>query len=301
MNSSVINQKNKSKGNKKEMLSGYLFALPWMLGFILLMAVPLVYLTYLSLTNASLNSMTQSFNHFANYKYIFQNSDIWISVRNTVIFVVISVPVNVIFALFLGMLLNTRVRGFKIYRVVFYLPTLVTIVAIAFLWQQILAYDGILNKFLGIFGITGPDWLRSDYTALPALVLMGTWSVGGTVVIFLAGLTDVPVNLYEAADIDGANKVTKFIKITLPTLSPIIFYNLLMALIGAFQTFAQPDLMTSGAYNTNFLGYMIYNIGFGQRGQIGFAAMLCWLLLAVVMIFVGIMKFIEKKLIFYNN
>jgi multiple sugar transport system permease protein len=297
--------KQKRKSNYKEILTGYVFASPWILSFLFLFLVPFVFLVYLSLTDARTSSIIMNFQGLKNFRNIF--IDIFIDrelgrqIMHTLIYVFLSVPVNMIFSLFLAMLLHTNVKGTKVFRVVFYLPTLVTIVAVALLWQYILNYNGILNTLLKFAGIQGPDWLKNDFWALPSLVIMGTWSVGGVVVLFVAGLTDVPVTLYEAADIDGASSVSKFFKITLPMLSPIIFYNLLMAVIAAFQVFAQPMLMTQGQYNTKFLGFVIYDTAFGQGGRIGYASAQSLVLLAIVMIFVAIIKRIEKKLIFYND
>lgn len=297
--------KEKRKYELKEILTGYAFASPWIIGFLFLFVTSFVYLVYLSLTDArtsSINMHFQGFKNFINiYNDIFIDREMGRQIIHTLIYVMLSVPINLVLSLFFAMLLHVKIKGAKIFRVMFYLPTLVTIVAVALLWQQILNYSGILNGFLKTFGIQGPDWLKSDFWALPSLVIMGTWSIGGVVVLFLAGLVDVPITLYEAADIDGANSATKFFRITLPSLSPVIFYNLLMAVIASFQVFAQPMLMTQGQYNTKFLGYVIYDMAFGQKGRIGYASAQSLVLLVIVMLFVAIIKIIEKKLIFYND
>ena len=295
----------KRKHYFKEVLTAYGFAAPWILNFLLLFVFPFFFLVYLSFTDAKTTSIIMNFQGFKNFKNIlydiFIDGELGRQIIHTLIYVLSSVPINLIFALVLALLLHTNVKGTKIFRVMFYLPTLVTIVAVALLWQQILNYNGILNTVLRVFGIQGPDWLKDYFWALPSLVIMGTWSVGGVVVLFLAGLIDIPKTLYEAADIDGAKAHTKFFRITLPMLSPVIFYNLLMAIIAGFQAFAQPMLMTQGNYNTKFMGYVIYDTAFGGRGQIGYAAALSLTLLVIVMVFVGIIKFTEKKLIFYND
>lgn len=291
--------------NLKESLTGYAFALPWILNFLLLFVFPFFFLVYLSFTDASTASITYNFVGLRNFHNIFLDifvdGDLGMQIIHTLIFVSLSVPLNLILSLFLATLLFSKVRGVKVFRVIFYLPTLVTIVAVALLWQYIFNANGILNTFLGVFGIQGPDWLRDHFWALPSLVIMGTWSIGGVIVLFLAGLTDVPVTLYEAADLDGAKPVHKFFKITLPIISPIIFYNLLMAVIAGFQVFAQPMLMTGGAFNTRFLGFVIFETAFTQRGQIGYASAMALVMLVIVMVFVVIIKTIEKRLIFYND
>ena len=295
----------KSKYWFKEAVTGYLFAAPWILNFLCLFIFPFCFLVFLSFTDARVHAVSMNFQGFRNFVNIFLDifidGDLGRQILHTVIYVVLSVPLNLTLALFFAMLLNTKVRGAKVYRVMFYLPTLVSIVAVSLLWQQILNFNGILNTALRLFGIQGPDWLADFFWTLPSLVIMATWSIGGIVVLFLAGLIDVPLTFYEAADIDGAKPITKFVNITLPMISPILFYNLLMAVISSLQTFAQPMLMTQGNYNTRFIGLVIYDTAFGQRGQLGYAAAQSLVLLLIVMVFVVIIKFIEKKLIFFNE
>ena len=172
--------------------------------------------------------------------------------------------------------------------------------AVVFLWKQLLGSTGVVNQLLGVFGIEGPDWFH-DYTwATPGLAIMGMWSVGGTVVIFLSSLTDVPTELYEAVSVDGGNVFTKFFHVTLPAISPILFYNLLTATIAAFQIFVQPMLMTGGEYNTNYLGYNIYTTAF-TVGRQGYASAVSWLMLVIVGILVILIQLARKKWAFYND
>ncbi|WP_312369649.1 carbohydrate ABC transporter permease [Lachnoclostridium sp.] len=300
----VTKQKSKKtkmkKYSKRETIMGYLFASPWIIGFVVLMAFPLFYSLYLSFTNATTTNMNLDFRGLDYYKVILQDPNFWESVGNTIKFVCISVPLNLLFALYLAMLLNTKVRGRKFFRALYYIPTLVTIVAVVFLWKQLLGSSGVVNEFLGLFGIEGPDWFH-DYTwATPGLAIMGMWSVGGTVVIFLSSLTDVPVELYEAIAVDGGNAFTKFKSVTLPSISPILFYNLLTSTIGAFQIFVQPMLMTGGEYNTNYLGYYIYQTGF-TVGRQGYASAMSWLMLCIVGVFVILIQLARKKWAFYND
>lgn len=299
-------QKTTKKRNRPKMYStretvaGFLFASPWILGFLLLTAFPLFYSLFLSFTNATTTSMSMSFRGLANYKAILSDPYFWSSVGNTIKFVCLSVPLNILFSLFLAMLLNSKVRGRKVFRALYYIPTLVTIVAVVYLWQQLLGASGVVNQFLGIFGIEGPDWFH-DYTwATPGLAIMGMWSVGGTVVVFLSSLTDVPQDLYEAVAVDGGNGWTKFIHVTVPSISPIVFYNLLTATIAAFQTFVQPMLMTGGDYNTNYLGYYIYQTGF-TVGRQGYASAISWLMLLFMGVFVVAIQLARKKWAYYGD
>lgn len=284
----------------RETVLGYLFASPWIIGFLLLTAFPLFYSLYLSFTNATTTSMVMDFKGLANYKVIVQDSSFWQSVENTVKFVLMSVPLNILFSLYLAMLLHVKVKSAKLFRALYYIPTLVTIVAVVYLWQQLLGASGVVNQLLGVFGIEGPDWFN-DYTwATPGLAIMGMWSVGGTVVVFLSSLTDVPQELYEAVAVDGGSAITKFFHVTVPAISPIVFYNLLTATIAAFQTFVQPMLMTGGEYNTNYLGYYIYQTGF-TVGRQGYASAISWLMLIVMGVFVLVIQAARKKWAFYND
>ena len=286
--------------NTRESIAGYLFASPWIIGFLLLTAFPLFYSLYLSFTNATTSSMVVDFKGLANYKAILKDPHFWGSVENTVKFVLLSVPLNILFSLYLAMLLNAKIRSKKIFRALYYIPTLVTIVAVVFLWQQLLGASGVVNQLLGLIGIDGPDWFKDYDWATPGLAIMGMWSVGGTVVVFLSSLTDVQQELYDAVAVDGGTAITKFFHVTVPTISPIVFYNLLTATIASFQTFVQPMLMTGGEYNTNYLGYYIYNTGF-TVGRQGYASAISWLMLIVMGAFVLVIQYARKKWAFYND
>lgn len=286
--------------NTREAVTGYIFASPWIIGFLLLTAFPLFYSLFLSFTNATTTSMNMDFKGIANYKAILSDPYFWGSLKNTVKFVCLSVPLNILFSLYLALLLNSRVKGAKVFRALYYIPTLVTIVAVVYLWLQLLGASGVVNQLLGVFGIEGPDWFH-DYTwATPGLAVMGMWSVGGTVVVFLSSLTDTPRHLYEAVEMDGGSWWTKFFHVTLPSISPIVFYNLLTATIAAFQTFVQPMLMTGGEYNTNYLGYYIYTTGF-TVGRQGYASAISWLMMIFMGIFVAVIQLARKKWAFYND
>ncbi len=290
----------RSKSRRRENISGWLFAAPWMIGFVGLTAFPLVYSLYLSLTNATTNRLTSDWRGFANYQVILTDSEFWKSVLNTLQFVALSVPMNLLFALALALLLHVKVKGSKLFRALYYIPTLVTIVSVAYLWRQLLGPDGILNALLGVFGIQGPDWFRDYRFATLGMALMGMWSVGGVIVIFLSSLTDVPQELYEAVEVDGGTGRHKFFQVTLPAISPIFFYNLLTATIAAFQVFVQPMLMTSGNYNTNYLAYNIYETGF-TVGRQGYASAMSWLMLIIIAIAVTIIQIARKRWAFYGE
>ena len=285
---------------RKEAVMGYLFAAPWLIGFVVLMAFPLFYSLYLSFTNATTTSISTQWRGISYYKTILADPVFWGSVSNTLKFVLLSVPLNLLFSLYLALLLNAKVPGRKLFRALYYIPTLVTIVAVVYLWRQLLGSSGVINQVLSWFGVSGPDWFH-DYTwATPGLAIMGMWSVGGVVVIFLSALTDVPAELYEAVSVDGGGWFTKFFHVTLPMVSPILFYNLLTATIAAFQVFVQPMLMTGGDYNTNYLGYSIYTTGF-TVGRQGYASATSWSMLAIVGAFVLVIQVARKRWAIYND
>ena len=191
-----------------------------------------------------------------------------------------------IIALALAMVLAQKLRGVNFWRTIFFLPSILSSIAVAVLWLFIFRpQDGLLNMVLGVFGIKGPDWLLSEWWALPALILMSWWSVGGQIVIYLAGLKGIPEVLYEAAEIDGATGWAKFRYVTLPMLSPTIFFNVVLAIIGALQVFDVGWVMTRGGPNKATLFYMLnlYERAF-QLGQMGYASALAWILFIIIMI-----------------
>ena len=297
---SVEKKKKIKKYNRREAVMGMLFAAPWLIGFLLLMAFPLFYSLYLSCTNATTTSLFMEWRGLQNYKIIVSDPEFWKSVLYTLEFVALSVPLNLVFALFLAMLLNAKVRGKKVFRALYYIPTLVSIVSVVYLWKQLLGSTGVFNTILSLFGVNGPDWFHDYKWATVGLAIMGMWSVGGTVVIFLSSLMDVPLELYEAISVDGGNTMSKFFHVTIPAISPILFYNLLTATIAAFQVFVQPMLMTGGEYNTNYMGYFIYNTGF-TVGRQGYASAMSWIMLLIISVFVLIIQAARKKWAFYND
>lgn len=279
---------------------GVLFAAPWLVGFVMLMAFPLFYSMYLSFTDAKTSSMFIEWRGFQNYKIILSDPEFWKSVGYTIQYVILSVPVNLVFALSLALLLNAKVRGRKMFRALYYIPTLVSIVSVVYLWKQLLGSSGVFNRVLGLFGVQGPDWFHSYEWATVGLVIMGMWSVGGTIIVFLSSLTDVPLELYEAVAVDGGNVFRKFFHVTVPSISPIIFYNLLTSTIAAFQVFVQPMLMTGGEYNTNYMGYYTYYQGF-TIGRQGYASAMSWIMLVIIAVFVLIIQLARKRWAFYND
>lgn len=223
----------------------------------------------------------------ANFKQMFTEDDkFWTSVWNTLHFTVFSVPINLAVALLLAVALNQKHWGKSLFRALFYLPSVAAGVAIYIVWSNL--YNptvGIINYLLSFLGIQGPEWLLDPAWAMPSIIIMSITFCGSTMLIFLAGLQDIPETAYEAARLDGAGPFTMFFRITLPLLSPVIFYNLIMGLIGALQVFAQPWIMTQGGPidATYVYGIHLYNNAF-RYYNFGYACALAWMLFVLIML-----------------
>jgi multiple sugar transport system permease protein len=269
---------------RREALTFYILILPWLIGFLAFLAYPMLRSLYLSFTSYNLLSPPEWVG-LQNFERIFSDPDFWQSLKVTLLYALGSVPGGTVIALALAMVLAQKLRGVNIWRTIFFLPSILSSIAVAVLWLFIFRpQDGLLNMALGLFGIKGPDWLLSEQWALPALIIMSWWSVGGQIVIYLAGLKGIPEVLYEAAEIDGANGWAKFRFVTLPMLSPTIFFNVVLAIIGALQVFDVGFVMTRGGPNKATLFYMLnlYQRAF-QMTQMGYASALAWILFIIIM------------------
>lgn len=233
---------------RRNLRNGLLFALPFLIGFLAIYLYPLLMTVKFSFQQY--NAIKPAvWIGLENYRTLFFDDPLfWKSLYNTLYFTVFSVPIGLALALGLAMLLSLKVPGQAVYRTIFFLPTIVPIVALAVLWLWVLNPEsGLLNGTLReFFGIDGPGWLADQHWSKPALILMSLWGVGGAMVVFLAGLAEVPESLYEVADIDGAGPFTKFRHVTLPMVTPVILFNLVIGLINAFQYFTQVYVMTNG-------------------------------------------------------
>jgi multiple sugar transport system permease protein len=270
---------------RREALAFYLLIMPWLIGFLVFLAYPMLRSLYLSFTSYNLLSPPEWVG-FRNYERIFADADFWQSLRVTFLYAMGSVPGGTIIALALAMVLAQKLRGVNVWRTIFFIPSILSSIAVAVLWLFIFRPEGgLLNLVLGWFGIDGPDWLLSEQWALPALILMSWWSIGGQIVIYVAGLKGIPEVMYEAAEIDGANELAKFRFITLPMLSPTIFFNVVLAIIGALQVFDAGYVLTRGGPNDATLFYMLnlYERAF-QMAQMGYASALAWILFIVIMV-----------------
>jgi multiple sugar transport system permease protein len=281
---------------------GYICALPWLLGFFTLGAGPIVFSVIISLSHYNVLSPAK-FIGFENYVNLVHDPIFWKSLKNTC-FMVISVPLSIIVGILLAMFLNHKLRGIQLYRTLFYLPAIVPLVAALLLWLKL--FDpkiGFINKALMMIGISNPPtWLNSPVWAKPAIIIMGLWCVGSSMIIWLAGLKNIPESLYEAAAIDGAGPWQRFRNITLPMLTPYIFFNLIMGLIGVFQIFEQAYIMTEGGPEdaTLFYAYKLFNEAFRYL-NFGAASAMGWILFIVVCVITLINFWLGKRWVYYND
>lgn len=277
---------------RKEALWFYLLVLPWLFGFITLTLGPMIYSFFLSLTNWDLFTPPQ-FIGLDNYVKLFSKDKIfWKTVFNTLYYAFISVPLGMLFSLFICYFLNRPIKGSAIYRTLYYIPATVPAVAAALLFKWLLAPDaGMINRFLAIFGVDGPAWLLEPAWVKPALILMSLWTVGANITLLMAGMKSIPAEFYEAAELDGASSIAQYYRITLPLLTPVIFFNLINGLIIALQVFTQIYIMTgSGGANMggpNNASMMIvpylFNNGF-RFYKMGYASAIAWVLFVLVLI-----------------
>jgi len=266
-------------------IEGYLFLLPWLIGIFTLVLWPFFESIYYSLTQYSLLAASPEWVGLKNYKVIFQNDDLFVqSLKVTFLYVLYTAPSKLVFALLMAMLLNKSIKGISAYRTLIYFPSLIGgSMAVSILWKNIFGSDGLVNQLLAHIGVQGPAWLANPHTALPTLGLLDVWQFGSPMIIFLAGLKQIPGDLYEASAVDGASRVRMFFRITLPMLSPVILFNLVMQMIGSFQTFTQGFIITRGGpmNATYFYAMYLYERAFG-RFDMGYASALAWILLVII-------------------
>lgn len=293
------------KGRKKESFYGILFAMPVMLGFVIFVFMPLAVSLGMSLTDYNVMKAETHIVGLNNFKQLFDGTNIYFykSLGVTAYYVLLSVPLQVIFAFTIAMVLNEPVRGRSIFRTIFYLPTIVPAVASSIIWMMLFDPDtGIFNAMLKLVGLPTSKWIFGEASVIPSLALMSLWTVGGTVIIFLAGLQNVPGELYEAVEVDGGGWFTKFRAVTVPMVSPTIFFNLIMSFIGSFQVFSQAYIMTTGGPNdaSLFYVYYIYREAF-QYGNISMASALGWILFLIVLVLTLLVFKTSALWVFYEG
>jgi multiple sugar transport system permease protein len=285
---SILGRREPSRSRllRREAMEGRLFAMPFIIGFLLWWIFPLGYSIYLIFQKWDLISPPE-FAGLANIVTLFTDPKVGKSLFNTAYFTFVGVPLQLLVALLLAMALNVKLRGLSVYRTIMYLPSMTPVVASAVVWLQIFHPEfGILNAFLKNFGIEPINWLFEPRVAKPAFILMTLWAVGPQMIIFLAGLQGVPETLYEASQIDGASNWQQFFFITIPMISPIIFFNLVVGIIGSFQVFTTAFIMTQGGPQdaTLFTVLYLYRNGF-QYFKMGYASTIAWMLFFIIVFF----------------
>jgi multiple sugar transport system permease protein len=272
---------------RREELYAYIFLIPWIVGFVVFIAGPMIAAFWLSLYDTNFMN-TWAYVGLRWWKALFTDALVHKALLNTLYYVAVSVPGSTIVAMVIAILLNQGMKAQSVWRTIYYLPSLVSGVAVAVLWQWLYHPDyGLINDLLGQIGIQGPRWIYKSEWAMPALLIMSLWAAGATMLIYLAGLRSIPTALYEAAEIDGAGTMGKFWHITIPMLTPTIFFNVLMNLIGSWQVFTQAFVMTNGGPNNATLTAVlhIYRTGF-TNGYFGYASAQAGLLFLIILVFI---------------
>jgi len=282
---------------------GFLFICPWLIGFLIFTAGPMISSLILSFYKYDLAD--SKFVGLENYnRLLTQDPLFWKALKNTALYTLFTVPLGVIGSLGIALLLNQQVRGVRIFRTLFYLPSMVPAVASALVWQWVFNADnGILNQGLAFLGLPNVEWLQDEKFTLWAFILMSLWGIGGQrMIIFLAGLQGIPESYYEAARLDGAGTLKQFRHITLPSLSPVMLFNLILGLVGAFQVFTSAYIMTSGGPNNASLFYSLYIFRNAfEYFKMGKASAMAWILFVILLAFTLIQLAASKKWVHYEG
>jgi len=296
---------NKSAGNIKKFMNkdntvGYIFAAPFIIGFLAFTLIPMILSLYYSFTDFNLR--TGNWIGFDNYLRLINDDRFINSIMVTLRFVFVSVPLRLAFGLLVAYLLTRKAKGVSFYRALYYLPTLIGgSIAVAIVWRELFSINGAINVLLDGLGVGGVNWFGDPRMSMWPLILMSIWQFGSSMIIFAAGLKEIPAELYEAAEIDGANKIKSFLKITLPCLSPVILYNLIMQMISAFMSFTQAFVITGGGPMdaTNFYALYVYRHAFEFRNM-GYASAMSWVMLIIISLFTFIVLKTSKYWVHQN-
>jgi len=283
---------------------GLLFCLPWLIGLTVFLIYPLCAAFYYSLCDYSV-LLPPVFVGFDNYLELAKDPLFWQSLHNTAYFAAGSVSLGLLVSLSLALLLNSKVKGVGLYRTLFFLPSLMPVVASSILWMWMYnGQSGLINSGLRAIGLNGPAWLADPIWAKPAIVIMAVWGAGNAMVVYLAGLQDVPTSLYEAAIIDGAGFFRRLFHVTLPMISPVIYFNVVLSIISGFQAFTQAFIMTgsSGAPERSTLFYVLnlYNVGF-QDLRMGYASAMAWVLFVIILLVTFAATRLSKRFVSYDR
>lgn len=300
---------------RQEAITGWLFASPWIIGFLAFTLGPMLFSAYVSFTEYNIIRIPEWVG-FENYERILRDRFFWKSLENTFWLVGFKVPIVMVVSITIALLLNTKIPFERFFRTIIYLPNVLSGVAAVFLWQWILAPDGLLNAGLASIGIRGPGWFADPNWTKPGLIVMGMWWIGGNILIYLASLKAIPQTLYEAASIDGASWWARIRHITLPMLSPTIFFQIITSIIGTFQIFETVYIISGsrgadvglGGPGQSLLFYVLYlyNRAFGKVGearglQMGYASALAWILFFIILAITLIQIWLSKRWVYYET
>ena len=281
---------------------GLLYVMPWVIGFFIFTVYPFLNSLYISFTDYTMVTAPK-FIGLDNYKELFKDKDFLNSLVATFKYAIMTVPLALAFALFIAVVLNFKLKGINFFRTAYYIPSILGgNVAISVIWKFLFTGDGLINQVIGIFGIDPLPWMSDPNLAMIVVALLRVWQFGSSMIIFLAALQNLPLELYEAAEVDGASKVTQFFKITLPLITPSLFFNLVMGMVGAFQEFNSAYLITGGGplKATEFTSLMIYNFSF-KFFRMGYASAMSWILFIVIMVFTAIIFMTQNKWVYYAD
>ncbi|CAM3368139.1 sugar ABC transporter permease [Paenibacillus lupini] len=294
-----------SKREKKALFYGLLFTAPAIIGFIIFTLGPMIASLYLSLTDYNVFKDTTHFIGLDNYTKLFSGEDdlFYKSLGTTFYFVILRVPAVIIISFFLAILLNMNLKGRSLFRTIIYLPSIVPAVASSMIWLWLMNPDlGLLNTVLEWLHLPTSSWLFGEGSVIPSVVLTTLWGIGGTVIIFLAGLSGVPKSYYEAIDVDGGGWYSKLRHITIPMLTPTIFFNTIMTIIGSFQVFSEAYILTQGGPNNKSLFFVFYLWRTAFRDtEMGYASALAWVLFVIIMIFTVLIFKTSKSWVHYEG
>jgi multiple sugar transport system permease protein len=293
-----------TREERRNLATGLLFISPWIIGFVAFRVVPFILSLYYSFTFYPILESPKWIG-LANYRNLWNDSRFMSALYNTAYYAFFAVPLGAIVGILLAMLLNLKVKGLSVFRTIYFLPSITPVVATALVWLWMFnPRGGIINYVLSLVGIRGPGWLGSPEWAKPALILMSLWGVGGAVVIYLAALQDVPRELTEASQLDGANTWQQIRNVTLPMISPVILFNVIVGLIGAFQFFTEVHVMTGGsgspADSTLMMSIYLWQSAF-QFFKMGYASAQAWVLFLIIVVFTIIMFRVSGRAVYYGG
>lgn len=284
-------------------VAGYLFISPFIIGFLLLTLLPMLQSLYYSFTDYSLLESPRWVGG-ANYVKMFTDDTSFVNAwKATFLYVFLSVPLKLAVALLLAMALNRNIRGISLYRTAIYFPSIIgASVAISIVWSNLFGNEGLINQLLAVVGITGKNWINLPETSLMTLVVLALWQFGSSMIIFLAGLKQIPHELYEASAVDGAGRVRTFFKITLPMLTPIILFNLVQQMIGSFQMFTQAFIITRGGPVESTYMYALYLFDKAfARFEMGYASAMAWVMLVAIAALTALLFATSRRWVYYET